>query len=118
VPAAQPQNVKVYISAANTLPAGCNFTYEACWANSVNNGTVLIINGGGQNHAYYKVGNIYNIRAINSNGMFIYGSSSLTAFGVSSLQDWVMGTATGIIIHQASNNTCWDASANQVTCPA
>jgi Repeat of unknown function (DUF5648) len=122
VPAPQPQNVKVYISAANTLPAGCNFTYEQCWADSVNNGTVLIINGGGQNYAYYRstssaIGLVYVVRPLGTDGKPT-GSSGVNAFGVSATQDWVMGTSTGIIKHQATDNTCWDAANNQITCPA
>jgi hypothetical protein len=79
---------------------------------------VLIINGGGQNYAYYKADGVYMVRAIGSNGMLVYGSRSVTDYGVYALQDWVMGTSTGIIKHQATDNTCWTAANNQVACPA
>lgn len=121
VPAPKPQNVKVYITPANTLPVGCNFDWEDCWADSVNNGTVIIINGGAQKYAYYRAfddGILYDVeRTLGSNGLFVYPSRSVTDNGVSSRTDWIMGTASGYIVHDVSSNTCWNQNANQVACP-
>jgi hypothetical protein len=89
----------------------------------VNNGTVLIINGGGQNYAYYRSntqssGLIYNVRALSADGKPIYGSNWVDDNGVSSPTDWVMGRAADIVKHELASGLCYNASNNPIACPA
>lgn len=105
-----------------TFPSGCTSVGDPCWNTAVNNGQVKFVattatggDGRAVKFAFIAPPSGQALRPVTvfyADGSLVSPSNSSLGTFASSNYDWVKGNASGLLMHDASSNTCTQMSWN------